>query len=208
MEITINYLREKFDEFNTLYFEGKLPRCLIQINNNKGRFGYFRYNKISGGRCIGISRYDGLRKETAIQRTLIHEMIHFWQYINYGKSDHRTTFKAMSRKIYQLSKGKFDIQRLSNADLEDNIPAVDKVIKPFKVFMVYCKTRGQYYLVSSTKTNEIALHNYFYHKPDDWTIIKEWYSTDANLNSLVRNCKTTRIKGRPISESQMMAYAS
>ena len=208
MEITLNYLREKFDEFNTSYFEGKLPRCLILINNNKSRFGFFRYNKISGGRCIGISRYYGLRKETAIQRTLIHEMIHFWQYLNYGKSDHKITFKAMSRKIYQLSKGKFDIQRLSNADLEDNIPTEDKVIKPFKVFMVYCKTREQYYLVSSTKTNEIALHNYFYHKPDDWTIIKEWYSTDANLNSLVRNRKTTRIKGRPISKNQMMAYAS
>jgi hypothetical protein len=208
MEITIKYLREKFDEFNTLYFGGNLPKCLIKINNTRRRFGTFTYNKLIGTYHISISRYDGLRKEIAIQTTLIHEMIHLWQYLNYGKSDHRVTFKTMSRKIYNLSNGKFDIHRLSNANLEDNISTEVKSIKPFKVFMVYQKQRGQYWLLSSSNTNEIAMHNYFYHRPDQWTIIKEWYSTDSKLNTLVKNRKTTRIKGRIITQNEVMAYAS
>ena len=208
MEITITYLTEKFNEFNTLYFEGKLPRCLIKINNNKSRFGYFRYNKISGGRYISISRYDGLRKEFAIQRTLIHEMIHFWQYINYGDTNHKHTFKAMSKKIYNLSNGKFDIKRLSNADLEDGISTKVKDIKPFKVFMVYNKQKGQYWLVSSASTCENNIHNYFYYKPDSWTIIKEWYSTDIKLSTLNRNRQTRRIKGRMIAYNEAMAYTN
>ena len=206
MEITLNYLTEKFNEFNALYFDGKLPHCLIQINNNKSRFGYFRYNKYSGGRYIAISRYDGLRKEIAIQRTLIHEMIHFWQYINYGSSDHSRTFKAMSKKIYSLSNGVFDIKRLSNPDLEDNAVEV-KDIKPFKVFLVQYKSTNEYYLVSAASTNEIAMHNYFYNRPDYWVIIKEWYSTDSNLSTLNRNRQTRQIKGRKITHNEVMVYA-
>lgn len=210
MEITIAYLTEKFNEFNTLYFEGKLPRCLIQIDNTKRRFGCFRYNIVSGGKSIRISRYDGLRKEIAIQRTLIHEMIHLWQYVNYGSTDHRRTFKAMSAKIYKLSSGKFDIQRLSNPDLETDTAIVNtasKNITPFKVFMVHNKTTDKRYILSASSTAVIDIHNYFATRPDEWTITREWFSTDPNLKGLVRNRQVRKLKARAISQQEELMYS-
>ena len=212
MEITINYLREKFNEYNTMFFEGKLPNCLIQITNTKRRLGVFIYNRQSGGRVIRISRYDGLRKEIAIQTTLIHEMIHLWQNVNYGKSDHKQTFKAMSAKIYQLSSGKYNIKRLSDADLETD--AIDVVnvrktnITPFKVFLVYHKDSGKYWLVSSASTKVTAIRNYFLARPNEWTLTREWFSTDSKLDSLVKNRQTHRIKGKCLNNQEVAMYIS
>ena len=209
MEITLDYLYEKFDEFNNLYFENKLPRILIQINNNKSRFGYFRFNRYSGCGMIGISNYDGLRKEIAIQKTLIHEMIHYWQYLSYKDTDHKHTFKAMSRKIYKLSKGKFDIKRQSNVDVEDGLTIVEKVnhdIKPIKVFLVKNHTTNEFWLCASANKNIVNMRTYFNNKPNNWEIIKEWYSTDSRLITLNKNRQTNIIKGRKITQQEVFAY--
>lgn len=211
MEITLDYLHEKFDEFNNLYFENKLPRILIQINNNKSRFGYFRFNRYSGSKVISISRYDGLRKEHAIQRTLIHEMIHYWQYLTYKDTDHKYTFKAMSKKIYKLSKGKFDIQRTSNPDIEDGLTIVERVnhnVKPVKVFLVKYLTTNEYWLCASASTNIANMRTYFNDRPNNWEIIKEWYTTDNRLIKLNKNRQTRCIKGRKISVNEVCSYTS
>ena len=85
MILNIEYVQEKFREFNRQMFDGKLPEPPISVTNAKTYFGVcaFRKHRKWNGRLeysdfkIRISRrFDLLQEE--IDDTIIHEMIHYW----------------------------------------------------------------------------------------------------------------------------------
>lgn len=90
MNITIPYIRQKFEEFNQQMFAGKLPLLPIKLSNAKTFLGMccFKTRKNKNGIA---EHYDfSLRMNTRIdlteqefEDTLIHEMIHY--YILYFK---------------------------------------------------------------------------------------------------------------------------
>lgn len=90
MEITIPYIRKKFEEFNQQMFAGKLPMLPIKLSNAKTFLGMccFKTRKCQNGKA---EHYDfTLRMNTRIdlteqeiEDTIIHEMIHY--YILYFK---------------------------------------------------------------------------------------------------------------------------
>ena len=106
-ELTIDYLRQAFEHYNDLIFEGKLPVPKLKWSRAKTRLGQMVCKrKTSWGRTkyydftISISNYYKLTKEE-IDDVLIHEMIHYS--IAYtglkDTSAHGIVFRGMMDKI-------------------------------------------------------------------------------------------------------------
>lgn len=106
-ELTIDYLRQAFEHYNDLIFEGKLPVPKLKWSRAKTRLGQMACKrKTSWGRTkyydftISVSNYYKLTKEE-IDDVLIHEMIHYS--IAYtglkDTSAHGIVFRGMMDKI-------------------------------------------------------------------------------------------------------------
>lgn len=82
MEITVEILKEKFDEYNELYFGGRLGRPdEFRLHKSFRCFGWFRCNKHSPGSrlrnvIISISKYYDWTEEH-LRNVLVHEMLHY-----------------------------------------------------------------------------------------------------------------------------------
>ena len=106
-ELTIDYLRQAFEHYNNLIFDGKLPVPKLKWSRAKTRLGQMACKrKMSWGRTkfydfsISISNYYKLTTEQ-IDDVLIHEMIHYS--IAYtglkDTSSHGIVFHGMMDKI-------------------------------------------------------------------------------------------------------------
>ena len=106
-ELTVDYLRQAFEHYNDLIFEGKLPLPKLKWSRAKTRLGQMACKrKMSWGRTkyydftISVSNYYKLTTEE-IDDVLIHEMIHYS--IAYtglkDTSAHGIVFRGMMDKI-------------------------------------------------------------------------------------------------------------
>lgn len=109
-QLTINILRKLFYEFNSKFFDNKLPYIDLQIKRLKNQCGQYRYdwrrengNYIEIPKCIIISNFYEYPMHD-IAETLIHEMIHY--YISYFKikdnNDHGRVFQKMAKNIHNI----------------------------------------------------------------------------------------------------------
>ena len=84
MLVSIDWMREKYDEYNKMLFDGQLPSIQFKIGRAERNWGYasYRFNLIRGTvtpTFITVSnRYDS--PEEVKINTLIHEMIHIYDY--------------------------------------------------------------------------------------------------------------------------------
>ena len=97
--LTISQIENLFHRFNGQYFNRKLPNVTIKYCCAKGYTGIFdpRKNKY-GLHTIKISKYFDM-DDYSIENTLIHEMIHLWQYVNGYQDIHGESFKRMMNTI-------------------------------------------------------------------------------------------------------------
>lgn len=114
MTFTITDLEKWYDEFNARYFNNELKRCPIYINKTKRALGQFgRKRDWLEMRCfIKISNYFD-RPMKDVQNTLIHEMIHQWQWVTFGVCDHGDTFK---QKAQEINKQGWNIARCNSTE--------------------------------------------------------------------------------------------
>lgn len=82
MELTIQYLTEKFREYNKLYFDTHLPTPNFKLMKSYRTAGLFSCDKIIGKRrlkhqCIEISCYYDWTEEK-LRDILVHEMVHYY----------------------------------------------------------------------------------------------------------------------------------
>lgn len=107
MELTITYLRNKFNQFNKEFFNNELPQIEIKISRSKRQFGSYRFKR-ANHYCpketpvaILISNYyQQTGKEYC--ETLIHEMIHYYlSFKNIGRKDdcHGYYFQKEMKRI-------------------------------------------------------------------------------------------------------------
>lgn len=89
MRPSLEYIKEKFDYFNKLCFEGKLPIPPIRLNMRYGEMGLTRFRRTVTPE--GLLHYEDISIEISIRRdlpeeeyidTLIHEMIHYYIAVN------------------------------------------------------------------------------------------------------------------------------
>lgn len=108
MKATIEFVKEKYQEFNRLIFEDKLPTVPLRVGHARTSLGTCRFNKrrrlLGGyeayGFRISISDYFDLPQEI-IEDTIIHEMIHYYIWHNGIKdtSAHGKEFRRMMKNI-------------------------------------------------------------------------------------------------------------
>lgn len=85
-----NSMQLAFDHFNEALFSGKLPQILFTNQRQKKVMGYFAPNRWAtddGKNCHEIAinpLYVGRATLIELMQTLVHEMVHCWQYC-YGK---------------------------------------------------------------------------------------------------------------------------
>lgn len=84
MEITRELLKEKYAEYNKLYFDGKLGKCVFGfIQSYNDGAGGFTVKKDRNGRkygCIRLSKCV-LWNENLFREVLVHEMIHMYNHL-------------------------------------------------------------------------------------------------------------------------------
>lgn len=97
---SVKDLKEWYNAFNARYFNNELICCEIVLSKTKHALGQFCVDNSYWipKQSIKISVYlDRPIKE--VQNTLIHEMIHQWQYMEFGKCDHGKSFKDKAAEI-------------------------------------------------------------------------------------------------------------
>lgn len=108
MKPTIAYIREKFDQFNHRYFDGRLPEIPIRLSHARtflGAVRFLRHRNVWGREVLSdfvlvISVHYDL-PESEVEDTIIHEMIHYYIYVNGIKdtSAHGRVFRKMMNDI-------------------------------------------------------------------------------------------------------------
>lgn len=100
--LTADYLNMKFNEYNTMYFDGMLSGATVAVSHTKKLLGRCGYKVINGKRVhlIEISDYF-VRPEDEVCNTLLHEMIHYYiqQFKVRDSSSHGRVFKSMAERI-------------------------------------------------------------------------------------------------------------
>lgn len=99
---TVVELQNLFNKFNSCYFNNELPVITIKLCSAKSYAGIFILPRGTKKPAhIKISTfYDYPNIE--IENTLIHEMVHLWQYINNYKDSHGESFKKKAIEINKI----------------------------------------------------------------------------------------------------------
>ena len=89
---TYTSLTAAYEFFNRELFDGSLPPCLITIQRHRGAYGYFsseRFASVEDPNTVTDEialnpMHFATRRPVKVLSTLVHEMVHLWQY-HYGK---------------------------------------------------------------------------------------------------------------------------
>lgn len=190
MKLTLEYLYKKFDEFNEKFFEGSLPRILIEITRTKRRLGSYEYiaNRWSMReqpvRIIISKYYD--RPETEICGTLIHEMIHYYLSINMigrGEDCHGPSFMKWAAKINKTNP-EYNIQKNSRVD-KSSLTNKNKIFRVLR-YKYYGK---EYFARVSPKMTVSKAKEIFYNV----TPIEIYQSTNPLIDSYICCARTLRM---------------
>ena len=107
MEVTENFLKERFDEYNQLYFNDCLPSPFFSVFCKKKPFAKFTYlkKKKMGEKTlvykkISVSNYYDFTEEQ-LRDIIVHEMIHYFIAYNNLKDnkEHGRIFVSISDKL-------------------------------------------------------------------------------------------------------------
>lgn len=105
LDITMDLLKEKYAEYNRMYFNGILPKCKFCFILPDSLGGY-SYDKTSNGyqHRIGICKSVIYWDETILKEILIHEMIHLYvQHVHHvgwdGVLGHGWRFRKQVRRL-------------------------------------------------------------------------------------------------------------
>lgn len=134
----VDLIKKLFNELNTVYFENQLPTPQrIEFRNVKTYLGQFRSHFNS--KCYRLqfsSAYE--MTDFELEKVLIHEMIHVWQWFNKKQVDHGKTFKNKAREINIITNNKYEIARCTNIEKSQCI----KETKTFDGFLIRYKKRS------------------------------------------------------------------
>ena len=114
-------IRGLFDKLNKEFFNNALPQPnRIEFHFVKKYLGQFHYNRLYANHGTCVIRFSTAWQMTdfEVEKVLIHEMIHEWQW-TVGHSDHHGAwFKHKANEINRLTNNKYKIARLTS--LENN----------------------------------------------------------------------------------------
>lgn len=101
-------LQQAYDWFNKTLFGGTLPPCLITLQRNKRTFGFFYGSRFVNRQSLKTDEiainpaFFAVRSAEDVLSTLVHEMVHLWQY-HFGKPGRRGYHnKAWGMKMKEI----------------------------------------------------------------------------------------------------------
>jgi len=102
-------LKAAYGHFNQALFEGMLPDIIFTVQRQRGLLGYFapdRWSSLDGQQCHEIAinpAHMGDSRLIDVLQTLVHEMVHCWQYC-YGMKVPRSNYhnKEWARKMKEV----------------------------------------------------------------------------------------------------------
>ena len=120
--LTVAKLADWYDEFNGEFFGGELefPTNGFEITKRKSYLGQFHWSghRCYGGKCvIKISTFYN-RSDDDYRATLLHEMIHYWQWYYGYKNGHGYYFKRKAAEINRETNNKYAIARTTTLSNE------------------------------------------------------------------------------------------
>lgn len=129
MTPTVEYLKERFDTFNRMCFDGALPRIPIKLSRARTFVGRLIYRPVRDWRGRVVRREDFVLRistyfdlpEAEIEDTLIHEMIHYWIAWKGIKdtSSHGKEFRRIMKEINALHGRHLTISHKSTPEEQD-----------------------------------------------------------------------------------------
>ena len=212
MIATLSFLKEKFEYYNNLIFEGKLPTPTFELMKTKTTLGQFQYcmrNTIFGNGkepkyFIRLSTfYD--RQENDLCETIVHEMVHFW--VSFNKlPDNGHHGRIWTMKANEINKKYgFHISRCSSIEGCDINPIYAKKLedKPVMMFAYYKNnrwftfassidnaTKFIHWIIDNVKHKNMEKACYGHYKRDknfNYTICRTrvhgWYKTPNEFES-------------------------
>lgn len=111
--ITKELVKDIFCRANSRFFNNILPTPKFEITKNRMQLGQFR--AYYGEYTIKVSSYYKFTTND-LETVVIHEMIHLWQHVVYGTSNHGTTFRNKAYEIRIHSNNEYDINRTTNGN--------------------------------------------------------------------------------------------
>ena len=195
MRPTREYVIERFNEFNTLCFEGKLPLVEVRITNAKSYLGkvvykredrFLRGAKYSDFKILISNRRD--LDQDVVDDTILHEMIHYWILYNGIKdsSAHGPVFRRMMHDFNRRFGRKMTVShRVTEKEAEAN--------KERKTNLV-CVSRlvdGRYGVTVAARTRIFQLWDGL----EAWDLVAEchWIFTDHPFFARFPRSKTTKL---------------
>jgi len=222
MLVSKEWLERKYDEYNKLLFGGELPRIEFKIGRGIKTWGYASYRfDLYNGRItplsITVSNYHDSPEEVKIN-TLIHEMIHIYDYARFPQHFIERDYSWNARYAYKRVRGydahgqwfrsecdrvnKFGFKVSVNVQqweqdastLSSNAQRlVDKKKAAGAIIGFSHKLNGEWFKV---KTNDRGMNEYVrsVESNKEWYSryydLQEWYRTYDDFNVQLRN--TTR----------------
>lgn len=94
------WINNNFTAYNAMLFDNELPDVDFAIYDADNNIYGKAYDNTDGNYCIALNdKHDCLEQEWHL--ILIHEMIHIWEYVKFGKAGHGVNFK---RKMNEINK--------------------------------------------------------------------------------------------------------
>lgn len=130
MIATIQYIEQKFDEFNELCFSGTLPKIPIELSNAKTFLGVCVYKKrrnlLGKTTCYDFRLRINKRidlPEDVLEDTIIHEMIHYYILVNDKKdtSAHGVLFRKIMNSINEKHNRHITISHRSTKEQREQL---------------------------------------------------------------------------------------
>lgn len=121
MTPTLDWAKKAFDDCNKKYFEGKLEPPTFVLDQKKNTLGC-SWNRVKRLDPLGNPYYPSFiymstyydRTEDELVGTMIHEMIHYWSFVNDLPVDHGDVFKDKCLEINQKTNFKYKLERTAS----------------------------------------------------------------------------------------------
>ena len=193
MEVTIQFLTDSFKTFNAIYFKNELLMPRFEITHVKSYLGQYHWeysydHRIFCDSVIRISDYY-MRDETALQETLLHEMIHLYIRQNRIKDTrpHGNVFHTIAHRLNM--EGGFHIASTNSVK---GCGLRDKSKK--ETYHVACYKMGRNGRYFSFVFNQNYLEYYkhlFDHNPQRYQNVFMFTSTDDKKYAHYPKCRTS-----------------
>lgn len=181
--LSVAYVASAFAKYNKMYFGGNLPTPSFEISHGKSALGDCNYFR----KRIRISDYYN-RPQRDIDNTIIHEMIHWYIFVNSIKDNghHGYHFNRIAAEINE--KGGWNIARTSsvaNCSLSDRAKMKEERLsnKEFYVCVYYSTYNKHYFMfvLAPAKLNEYVdfmernrMKGFFFFKSNDYKKYSEF----------------------------------